>query len=507
MQKQIINYQVATSDHGLTVLQVSCEGKQTIEIVLSDFLKDLTHAATLYDQVNQYLGELSESTQNHVFDVFSKLYQTEQPVDFDSQETVEALESRIAHVTSLLNYENFKVWLRHRSDKIIYPDNILHDYVYDPDMNTTQEKTYIKSEYTDLIAYIIFIRILTPLFLDYYTHVKQVTQHYHYKIFMLFARSELYECPEATKLRTYIDVNQKTLIGSGKNENLILTAGLSDDDILDSMMSEVLFSKILPIDFFHKKCNIISYVFQTIRFKGNFASPDGLSIKSRDSRETSGSSGQEDMSTFENYRKTSDMPIGTVMEIQNALSSVRHLLIGLGRPDFDLTDYHEEIRGIGKYIDCELQDTQMYMLGWFLGKIINPRALFYIEHRKLIELAIFARTVLIAEGHPFIALFLTSKKTSNHNYMSVVIRNSVNRGVVEGLSQNYGFVQEEGRASVVEKTISEAAKEISNSIWTPISPPAHLKDLINSLGYLISPPNVNELVFKFVQYVNSGRPT
>lgn len=494
-----LKYAIETSEHGLNVLHITFTGHETIEIELTDFFKDLTYAATLYDQINGYVASLPTNSQLHIYEVFYKLYSTEHQVDFEDQGVVEALENRIAHATDLLNYENFKIWLRHRSDTIIFPDNILHDYIYDPDMNTTQEKTYIKSEYTDLIAYIIFIRMLSPLYIDYYNHVKQVTPHYHYKIFMLFARSELYECPEATKLRTYIDVNQKTLIGVTKNENLILTAGLSDDDILDSMMSEVVFSKLLTIDFCNKKCNIISFVFQTIRFKGNFASPDGSVIRSRNVREDAS---VDDMSMFENYRKTSNIAIGTVMEIQHALSSVDQLLLGLGNPNFNHQLYQEELKNLSKFLEFTIDDLQTYLLGWFLNKIINPRALFYIEYRKLAELILFAKVVLLGEGHTYVATLLSSYKSHDQNLMSVVIRNTVNKQTVEALSPYYHFVQDEGKMSVVEKTISELSKEISNSLWIPIGSPEQLK-LVSMMGqHLETPSNLNEIMFNYVQYVN-----
>jgi len=496
-----LSYQIGTSDHGLNVLNVSFTGHPTIEIGLTDFYKDQTHLATLYDQANAYVAELPITTQEAIFTVFNKLYLTDYQVDFEAQQVVEALENRIAQVSTLLNYENFKVWLRHRSDGIIYPDSLLTDYIYDPDMNTTQEKTYIKSEYTDLIAYITFIRLLSPLYIDYYSHVKQVTPHYHYKIFMLFARSDLYECPEAVKLRTYIGVNQKTLVGTAKTENLILIAGLSDDDLLDSMMAEVIFSKLLTIDFFHKKCNAISFVFQTIRFKGNFAAPDGKTIRSGNGREGSAA---DDMSMFENYRKTSAIPIGTVTEIQHALSDIDSLLRGLGNPAFDHTAYkHELVHHLPVLLENTVDDLQIYMLGWFLSKIINPRALFYIEYRKTVELLLFAKIVLMSESHPYIAMLLTSLRSNEHNYMSAVLRNTVSKQMSESLTPYYRYTIEEGKASSVERTIAEASKEISNNLWKPVATPDQLRLVKHSAGFLETPPNLNELIFNYVRYVNA----
>lgn len=496
-----LNYKVNVSEYGLNVLKVSHPDVETIDIDMTDFFKDQSHIATLFDSINEYIATLQPETQRRVYDVFYKLYATDYKVDFNQKEVVDKLENRIALVTDLLDYENFKVWMHEHSHRIIFPDNIISDYIYDPDMNTTKEKTYVKREYIDLIALIVFIRMLCPLYIDFYNHIKQVTPHYYYKIFMLFVRSKLYECEETQKLRTYIDVNQKTLIGATKNENLILSAGLSDDDILDSMVSEVVFNKLLTIDFFHKKCNIISFIFQTIKFKGTFASSDGLVIRAKSLEDNPA---KDDISYFEDHRKTSVIPIGTVVEIQHALSDPVALAAALGMQpkDYDFAAYNNEVDNIRVYLDKRMDKAQINLLGWFLSKIINPRALYYIEYRKLVELMLFAKVMLTQEGHFYMAALLSSYKSSEPNFMSVVIRNTISKAAVKSISPYYSFINEEDKPTIVEKTVSEMGKEISNSLWVPMNC-EHLARKVSIVdGFLETPGNVNELIFNYVEYVN-----
>lgn len=495
-----LNYQIDANEYGLHVLRVSYPECETIEIDLTDFYKDLNHIGTLYESINTYVATLQPETQKRVYDVFYKLYATDYKVDFSRREVVDKLENRIALVTDLLDYDNFKVWMHNHSSRIIFPETIISDYVYDPDMNTTKEKTYVKREYIDLIALIVFIRMLSPLYIDFYNHIKQITPHYYYKIFMLFVRSKLYECDETQKLRTYIDVNQKTLIGATKNENLILSAGLSDDDILDSMVSEVVFNKLLTIDFFNKKCNIISFIFQTIKFKGTFAPSDGLAIRPKSMEDNPA---KDDISYFEDHRKTSNIPIGTVVEIQHALSDPYALAMALGKTDYDFDMYHKELESIKLFLDKRMDKTQINLLGWFLSKFINPRALYYIEYRKLVELMMFAKVALLQEGHDYMAMLLSSYKSNEPNFMSVVIRNSVNKAAIKAISPYYGFLTDEDKPTIVEKTVAEIAKDISNSLWCPIGYPEQLKRVNIVSGFLETPPNINELIFNYVEFVNA----
>lgn len=496
-----LNYQVELTESGLYVLKITYPDSETIELDINDLYKDKSNILTLFDPINEYISTLPEANQKTIYEVFYKLYSHDYKKEFEDIEVVVKLENNIAKVSELLDYDNFKIWLNNNQDRIIYPDNILMDYIYDPDMNTTPEKTYIKRDYTNLIAMIMFLRALSPMYIDFYNYIRQITSHYYYKIFMLFVRSPVYESPEAEKLRTYIEVNQETLVGTTKNENLIISIGLSDDDILDTLLSEIVFNKLLTIDFFHKKCNIISFIFQTIRFKGSFNSTDGTVIRGKSIKSDPN---KEDLSYFEDYRITSDLPIGTVVEIQHALSDINYLISGLGKENFqfDIDYYNQELSNIGTYLQYRLDKTQIYILGWFLNKIINPRALYNIEYRKLVELMLFAKTVMIQDGQDFVATLLSSYRCEESNYVNILIKNTVNKTLVKKLNDYYGFVMEEDQISIIEKTISEISKEITNNNWKPINVPEHLSGMVNQEGHLIIPNNINDVMYEYIEYIN-----
>lgn len=494
-----LQYEISVSEYGINILKVSHEGCETIELDLTDMFKDLTHSKTLYDMLNEYVAMQNASVQMRLYDLFYDIYANDYKNNFEDVATLRRIESMIAEASEILNYDAFKAWVQTQTHRIIYPDIIIDDYVYDPDMNTTVEKTYVKREYTDLLSLIMFIRMLAPLYVDFYNRIKQVTPHYYYKIFMLFTRSSIAECPEVVKLRTYIDVNQQTLIGPTKNENVILFAGLADDDILDSLLSEVVFNKLLAIDFLHKKCNVISFVFQTIRYKGNHSPSSGVAIRGKS---VENNPNKDDISYFEDYRKTSNIPIGTVVEIQHALSNVEFLVQAIGATNFDYAAYQREVANISKYLTFKLDKVQVYLLGWFMNKIINPRALYYIEYRSLVELMLFAKTVLVSNGYHYIAAVISAKKSKEPGYLSVVIKNSMNKNSVARLTRSYRCSMEPEKQSVVEKTILEISKEISNTTWIAMGSPEQLSHLGVVEGFLETPSNLNDIVLDYVEFVN-----
>lgn len=497
-----LKYKVAVSEYRLNVLQISYDDCEVIEFDLADFYKDQSDIFNLYDQINEYVATLPDYTQKEIYNVFYKVYSQDYRQNYTDVNYVIKLENKIAKVSELLNYNNFKLWMSHKENQMFIPENIRDDYVYDPDMNITEEKTYIKHEYRDLISLIIFIRALSPLYLDFYVYIKQITNHYYYKIFMLFVRSDIYNSPEIEKLKRYIEANQITLIGNTKNEHLIINAGLSDDDILDSLVSEIIFNKLLTIDFFNKKCNIISFIFQTIKYKGNFITSDSTAIRPK-TTVASGDATKEDISYFEDYRKTSNIPIGTVVEIQHSLSNIEFLVNALGHSNFDYAMYERELQHVPKLIDRKLDKIQIYLLGWFISKIINPRALYYIEYKRLVELMLFAKVVLMINGQEFIGMLLSSFRSREAPYVNVIIRNSVNKTLIKRLTNYYKFSIEDDKQSVIERTISEISKEIINCLWEPIGDPEQIAKFTNKDGYLIIPNNINDVVCTYIDFINS----
>lgn len=496
----MLEFKMGLSEFQMKVLQVSFTGQETIEVDLTDFYKDQSYIDNLYLQIDEYVKLLPIEAQKELYDLFYKMYVNDFKSKYTDPAIVNAIERDIARASQLLNYPMFRTWIAQKEAQMIMPESIKDIYIYDPDMNTTQEKTYVRHEYRDLIGLIVFMRALSPLYIDFYNYIKQITPHYYYKLFMLFVYSDIYTCEEIEKLKRYIEVNQQTLVGSTKNEHLIISAGLSDDDILDSLVSEIIFSKLITIDFFNKKCNIISFIFQTIKYKGNFASSDGTIIRSKT---TSTDATKDDISYFEDYRKTSDVPLGTKVEIQHALSNLPALIQALGYSNFDYAMYERELTHKHVLAEKGPEHIQIYMLGWFLDKVINPRALFYIEHIRVIELMLLAKVALIQNGHEFIGVLMGSYRGEG-NYIHQVIRYSLNKRLIEQLAQRYQFVIEEDKQSTIEKTVTEVGREIVNNLWVPTGDPDSYRAFVATEGYLNIPTNVNDLVCSFVGFVNAN---
>lgn len=495
----MLKYILSISEFGLNVLRVEFES-ESIEIEVNDFYKDLSNFTTLYDKINEYIQFIPIYYQKEIFDIFKRVVDSEYKQNYSNINYIHKLENKIARVVELFNYNNFKMWFKSNMNNLYIPEDIKDEFIYDSDMTTIEEKTYIKSQYINYVALIIFIRAISPLYIDYYNYIKNITNHCYYKLFLLFIKSEIYVSPEIDKLKEYIEANHLTLIGNTKHDHLILGAGLSDDDIVDYLISEIIFNKLLTIDFFNKKCNIISYTFQTIRYKGSFITSESFNIKSK----TAGADPtKEDISYFEDYRKTSSIPIGTVVEIQHALTDINKLITYLGYGNFDYNLYQQELSNLNIFMENRIDKIQIYLLGWFLNKFINPRALYYIEYKKLVELILFAKVVLLNNNHTFIGMLLSSYKTNNSVYINIVMKNILNKTLIRRIFPYYSFIMEDEKISIVEKTITEISNEIINHVWVPVGTEDQVNKVKNTQGYLSIPSDLNNVICEYIEFVNT----
>lgn len=493
----MLNYVVGPSDSGFNCLWVTLEGTGTVEINLTEFYKEENYLSTLYTHADMYVKTLAPEAQQEIYSIFHDTFIKEHTQSYGDRKTTKELEQKIKRLCEVMDYTRWKQWFRQFQHQLLIPESVSDTFTYDPDMGTTKEKTYILSEYVDLVALIVFIRMLTPVYVEFFNYSKQISTHPYYLLFRLFVDSEVNSCDEVEKLRTYIEANQQTLVGTSKNEHLIISAGLSDDDMLDYLVAEVIFNKLLTIDFFNKKCNIVSFIFQTIKYKGNFVTSESASIRTISNR---GDTGREDHSYFEDYRKTTSVAVGTVVEIQESLNNPVYLAADLGYPDFNFDEYAKELANVNQLLKQPPENVQIYLLGWFLNRAVNPRALFYIEKRKIAELCIFAKVALMNTHHHFIGALLCSVKQPDTKFLNVLIRNSLNKQLLKKLKRHYSFAMEDDKTSTVEKTITEVGREITNNIWVPVGNPEQYKGIVTPEGYLEIPSNINDVVCRYVDF-------
>lgn len=442
-------------------------GSEKIEFDVGSLLSKNNATESMFLTANKFIDTLNAYKKNTLFEILSDFYIFKNKnVDFSSEQVITYLETLLTQVLDLISIDDLKYWLLWNQSDIVLPTNLENEFTYDPDMNITESKTYIKSQYLALVAVVQYIKFALPVFGEYNNYVKEISKQSLHKSFLLLTNTPLYHRDEMEKLRVYVDEIQNTTKSQATNkvEQFIINKGLCSDDISDNIVSEIFLNKLLNADLYNPKSNIISVIFQTIKVKSNPTTTESEIIRMKKEVGANG----EDISFFEDYRKTTDVPMGTIVELQWALGETRKIIRRLKAEEFYSEEmYQQELQFSKDILDYRLDDTQIYLLGWFLGKYINPRALFYIEAKKVVELLTLARIVTWNKGQHFISLLLTSCKGINAaSTMNLGAKTTLLKETQEALAKKFSFFYStESRDNEIEKTVLAMYERIVGSTW------------------------------------------
>ncbi len=461
-----MQYKIVRVPGSADYLEIS-HGSDKMEFDVASLLSKNTNIETMFFTLNKYLDSLNAFRQNGLFEILSEFYiHKNRNVDYSKEKEISYLEKVLDSIVKLIAMDDVTYWMLYKQRDVVLPDNLAEVFVYDPDMNVTEEKTYVKPQYVALISLLQVIKICMPILGEYNNYVKEISKQSLHKTFLLLINTSLYEESEMRKLRVYVDEIQNTTKSQAGNkiEQYVIHKGICSDDIIDNIVAEILLNKLLNADLYNPKSNVISVIFQTIKAKSNPTTSDGDIIRMKSSVKPTG----EDVSYFEDYRRTTSFPVGTVAGMQFSFGQVEKIIRKKkAEAYFDQAFYESELIHSHDMLEYPPDDTQIYLLGWFLGCYSNPRSLFYIERNKIIELLTIARVISWNKGQKFISLLLTSCRSANAKpTMNLGTKTTLSLPTQAKLEEVFSFFYDRNdRDNEIEKSILGLHERIVSTTW------------------------------------------
>lgn len=113
--------------------------------------------------INMYMATLPEPVQDMIFECYRDMKETITET-IDGMAMVDPLRRSIKQLYKLIPMEHLYHWMMQRYD-VYVPE--LKDSVSDTDRYSDRDETYIKSDYYDLLAFCLAIRLLIPIWGEY----------------------------------------------------------------------------------------------------------------------------------------------------------------------------------------------------------------------------------------------------------------------------------------------------------------------------------------------------
>lgn len=386
----------------------------------SSFKKDSFDKNDVFSHLNLYWKGKPRPYQDEVFKIYVEIsdlfFQTP-----DKKLLAAKLNEALKRLYALHPFEEMRNWLIYRSG-ITLPE-ISESYVPDSDRDYTPEKTYIRKEYIDLLTMAFMLRISVPVWSYFIRIVKDYagTGLKENNAFKLLAGTELFEHPAISKMKDYINSNnKKQVVRSGA------IGVLSPEDHPYWIMAQFCVRKlaVAELQFKEPKATLVSLLYnftKTCNTEGHFKDryKDKNSSRS-DGDELEGNKA----SVYERHRNSSDLSVEEAAELETTLSS-RTRIASLLNPNLPKDLLKRSIKTAAVLLDPSLitltsLPCQKTIMGWVLSPVLTPKGIPYQTAETIIKYAPLIEALLWHKGFYYLALLVTSRTPLDNQVHHVV---------------------------------------------------------------------------------------
>lgn len=381
-----------------------------------------------------------------------------------------------------------------------------------------QEKTYIVPEYRELIAMVLVLRTMIPVWGEFIRRTEKETGNHHntYYAYGLITDSDLSKSSAANKLRIYTERN----IRADQITMAAQMVGLGEEIYPEWLFASTLVKRVCVGDISwrqqgsHLVANIFHFISQQYR------QADGLSfgMSVREKRfEGPDRNLEHSASRLESYRLMEDIPIGDIAVVEKYLSNYQAVAKQLyANIDLELL---ELFRSTSHVLNSEpISAPQMEILQWVMAPVVSPRALLRTIKHTVIGVLPIAQTVLWQEGHRDLAILLSAtvsntERLGGNNYHM----DSVSQEKLDKIEFHYPYdrvittKQKTKPINSVMATVGKLAREFDLNPWL-LHLPAKIVSQIPAgkvkRNVYYCPPNIRVMLVDLVLWhVERPRPT
>lgn len=316
------------------------------------------------------------------------------------------LEKICTNIANIITVEKVQEWITFYSD-IRIPDSFDQEYTESNQVQKTPDRTYIASEYKQLLAMSIVLRLLVPIWGEYIYNVRdnKGTDFKDSFAVKLIRTSKLCESAPWDKLDRYV----RATIGNECFNREAIQKSVSSEEFPEWIMSFVVVRRLCvgPIHTSEAKANLITFIHKYIitRMKGEDTSETN---RIRDKKIDSQSSQHaEKSSTLDQYKLKHRIPSGDVVEVQESVRDVYKTAFHLD-PEIDPIMLEKALHTTKSMINSRILTSQFSIVKWVMKPILSSNGIEFLEKNQLLDMFAIAQTYLWKNDHKLFALLVTS---------------------------------------------------------------------------------------------------
>lgn len=457
-----------------------------------------------FKEVNGFLNSLSEHSHERIFKIYSEIHKQFSLMG-GSSEMDFYLMARVSDLYKEIPLTLVDNWL-HYNGNIRYRRDLKEKHDLD---DNHPERTYLRSDYRDLVTFAVMLRFMIPIWGEYLKLVRGIktettTQMKEYYALRLLKETELVTCRAMIRLQSYIgafvereDVKMDSAV--------ILTMSTVETDEYIAANTIVRRIAVGELNADDTTGCLISNIHEHIKWMVQTMDSKFGTIRDRYQAQPDK---ENEPSLLEQSKVVDVIPTGDkrtmAVFVSDILTTVR--CIDPTVPESLVNDCIEANSNF-KFNLTDIIEHHTLLAQWALGTVIALEEIPSMRGSERIATHIATQILAIHWGFPIIGLLATAiKKTDDYGYNSIGdTRDQVLRDTVRKINEVFPHIDPNNAGSrqgnPVYVAITELAKMVRSEIWQcniPTSIVEVTKSDIDQSNRLIVPPGIAEMIAQFV---------
>jgi hypothetical protein len=440
----------------------------------TSFVQAVNDENPIFTHLNRYLAKIPNSKQDEIFDIMAEIQS-----EIDNANTLEVTNTHLrilfTHLFQRISFDEILALVmtdREFMKDISLPsfENIKQKYESVGD-NYTQEKTYIFTEYQELIALIIQLRIMFPIWAHYIEvfFSSLGTNYKEFEAFKLIEDSNVFKNKAMQKLVRYVQANTPN-----EGSKAAIIDFISSEDYAKFNLALVVVRKICTMEIRNpgeKHPILIMHISTHVREKiTNNDKKQGAIIVDKIGQDQKATSEERQVSMYERFKIRDQLSTGQkVFLMENVINSLQFAKMLKPGIDLDLVN-----AVITKTIDMgtvPVENVQKIILRNIIANVIPSKVVDLMDREVLLRSLAVVAAVLITDGFPEIAQFCTASVIPSDGSAVIATDNHQNKVTTElrdSLTALMPF-QRSGKSKTATSPIVENVdmifKELINKVW------------------------------------------
>jgi len=358
----------------------------------------------IFEEINKYWSGLPEETQDAIYSIYVRLHELLTNIIFQDN-MVEDIALAVKALYEFHQFDDLKRYVSFKSN-IRIPSNIPTEYVRNVDINTSRDKTYIRSDYSDLMCISLMLRPMMGIWGEYIANNRKNsgTNFKEYYAFRLVKYTNIDNLEPVLKLYRYIEA----ILGNKFRPDSILM-GISSEDYTNWLLCNLCVRKLVICDLrgIDDQYNAISYLHRYINQKAENRDNNYENLYKEKVFDENITDGGSKISILESYKIKSSISPGEVVELEHSISDLRGIAQQLSH-NIQLESLDTTMKSVSIINKSIIVDIKLVLLAYVFKRVISVRSMPYFNKLTIAKMLCVAEEVLWSRGHHYLALLLTT---------------------------------------------------------------------------------------------------